>query len=119
MDTSKRDVEFHIGDLVMVHLNKKRLQKGTPHKLQMRRLGPYKILQKYGNNAYKFELPEDIGLSPMFIGADLVAYKGPVQDANQNFQEVTQEVVDLNFSSTPPLIVDKVLDSRVNKKTRH
>ena len=31
---------------------------------------------------------------------------------------MTQEVAELNLSSTPPLVVDKVLDSRVYKKTR-
>lgn len=33
VDDSMRDVQFEIRDLVMVHLNKARLQKGVPHKL--------------------------------------------------------------------------------------
>ena len=79
----------------------------------MRRLGPCRILEKYGNNAYKVELPKDIGLSPVFNVVDLVAYKGPTQDVDLNLQEITQEVADLNLASNPPLAIDKVLDSRV------
>ena len=33
VDASKREVWFQIGDLVMVHLNKKIFPKGIPHKL--------------------------------------------------------------------------------------
>lgn len=33
VDATKRDVQFSIGDYVMVHLNKERLQKGVPSKL--------------------------------------------------------------------------------------
>ena len=47
-DLKKREVQFGVGDLVMVHLNKARMEKGTSTKLQMRRLGPYPILAKYG-----------------------------------------------------------------------
>lgn len=76
MDATKRDVQFSIGDYVMVHLNKERLQKGVPRKLQMRRVGPCKILVKYGSNAYKVDLPTDISLSPIFNVVYLIAFKG-------------------------------------------
>ena len=72
MDEPKRDVQFQIGDLVPVYLNKEKMQKGVPHKLHLRRLGPCKILAKYGNNVNKVELPEDIGLSPIFNFLDMI-----------------------------------------------
>lgn len=67
----------------MVDLNKSWLRKGIPSKLQMRRIGPCKVLAKYGSNAYKIDLPSDIALSPIFNVADLVVYKGqlPTKDA--------------------------------------
>lgn len=68
VDATKRDVQFAIGDYVMVHLNKEWLQKGVPSKLQMRRIGPCKILAKYGSNAYKVDLPTNVSLSPIFKG---------------------------------------------------
>lgn len=33
VDESRRTIDFNVGDLVMVHLNKSRFQKGVPHKL--------------------------------------------------------------------------------------
>ena len=50
----------------MVYLNKARLQKGVPTKLQMKRVGPCKILTKYGANSYKVDLPSDLSISPIF-----------------------------------------------------
>ena len=94
VDEKKKDLKFQVGELAMVHLNKESLEKGTLHKLQIRRLGPCKILEKYGNNAYKFEFPIDIGLSHVFNVTNLVSYKGPIQYVDHNLQEVTQEVAD-------------------------
>lgn len=65
VDEKKKDVQFSIGDYVMVHLNKARLQKGIPTKLQMKSVGPCKILAKYGANGYKIDLPSDLGISPI------------------------------------------------------
>ena len=71
-----------------------------PNKLKMRRLGPSRIAKKYGKNSYQVELLEDIGLSPVFNVADLVAYKGPIQNANHNLEKVTQEVENLHLFPT-------------------
>ena len=52
--------------------------KGKYTKLMMRKMRPFKILQKYGTNAYKLELPTDIGLSNIFNVFDLYLYKGSI-----------------------------------------
>lgn len=99
----------------MVHLNKARLQKGIPTKLQMKRLGPCKILAKYGANAYKIELPSDLGISPIFNVQDLVEFKGTLPQISPGIQE------DLGPAAAPKvtkLEVEKLLDSRVKKTTR-
>jgi hypothetical protein len=36
--------------------------------------GPFKILQKINDNAYKLELPQEIGVSPTFNILDLRPY---------------------------------------------
>lgn len=77
-DERRKDIQFAVGDMVMVYLNKAILQKGVPSKLQMRRIGPCKILGKYGSNDYKVELPTDLALSPVFNVQDLVQFKGLV-----------------------------------------
>ena len=80
VDLSRKDVQFAVGDYVMVHLNKYRLHKGMTTKLQMKRVGPCKVLAKYGKNAYKVELPSNLGISPVFNVANLIRYKGTVRD---------------------------------------
>ena len=116
VDAKRRDVQFGVGDYVMVHLNKARLQKGIPTKLQMRRVGPCKVLAKYGENAYKIELPSDLGISPIFNVQDLVEFKGTLPQISPGIQE------DIGPATTPKvtkLEAEKLLDSRVKKTTRH
>ena len=60
------------------------------------------------------EFPEDIGLSHAFNVVVLVAYTKMLI----RIFKVTQDVADLNLFPTPPLVADKILDSRVYKKTR-
>ena len=56
----------------MVYLNKDKLQKGIPRKLQMKRIGLCKVLEKYGSNGYKVDLPSDMSISPIFNVKDLI-----------------------------------------------
>jgi hypothetical protein len=41
-----------------------------------RAAGPYKLLEKINDNAYRLELPTDFGVSPMFNISDLHPYLG-------------------------------------------
>ena len=41
-----------------------------------RAAGPYKILEKINDNAYKLELPPEFGISPTFNISDLKPYLG-------------------------------------------
>ena len=45
-------------------------------KLMPRDDGPFKVLRKIYDNAYKLELPADFGFSPTFNIADLKPYLG-------------------------------------------
>lgn len=77
-----------MGDYVMVHLSKARMQSGKPTKLQMKRIGPCRILSKYGENAYKVDLPSYLAISPVFNVVDLILYKGEIAGQTENQTKV-------------------------------
>jgi hypothetical protein len=64
-----------VGDLVLAHLIKERFPRGTYNKLNMKKRGPCKILRKFEANAYKIELSDGVGVSPIFNVADLYPYR--------------------------------------------
>jgi len=42
--------------------------------MKMKNIGPCKILKKFATNDYEIELPENIGISPIFNVVDLYHY---------------------------------------------
>ena len=72
----RREVKLESGDLVWLHLRKDRFPDLRKTKLMPRAAGPYKILDKINDNAYKLELPPEFGISPTFNISDLKPYLG-------------------------------------------
>ena len=72
----KKHVTFEPGDLVWLHLRKDRFPDLRKSKLLPRADGPFKVVAKINDNAYKLELPADFGVSPTFNIADLKPYLG-------------------------------------------
>ncbi|XP_059067985.1 uncharacterized protein LOC131858696 [Cryptomeria japonica] len=117
-DVTWRDVQFKVGNMLMIHLKKKRLHKEKYTKLLMKKIGPFKILKRW-TNSYKIDLPPDVGLSPIFNVSDIYAYKGTMDDVC---------VAGLSDSSGPVMLeglppplkleIECILDQRVSKKTR-
>jgi hypothetical protein len=52
-------VKLEVGHLVWLHLRKDRFPELRKSKLMPRAAGPYKILEKINDNAYKHELPPE------------------------------------------------------------
>jgi hypothetical protein len=71
-----KEVKLEPGDLVWVHLRKDRFPDLRKSKLMPRATGPFKILEKINDNAYKLELPPKFGVSPTFNISDLKPYLG-------------------------------------------
>jgi translation initiation factor IF-1 len=90
----RKEVKLEPGDLVWVHLRKDRFPNLRKSKLMPRAAGPFKVLEKINDNAYKLELPLEFGVSPTFNISDLKPYSGeedelesrmtPIQDGEDD-----------------------------------
>jgi len=60
--------------LVWLHLRKERYPSRRINKLMSRGHGPFRILEKVNDNAYKLELPGDMGVSLTFNVGDLTLF---------------------------------------------
>jgi len=76
----RKGVKLEPGDLVWLHLRKDRFPELRKSKLMPRAAGPYKIIEKINDNAYKLELPPEFGVSPSFNISDLKPYLGEEDD---------------------------------------
>jgi hypothetical protein len=66
-----KEVKLEPIDLVWLYLRKERLPELRKSKLMSRAAGPFKILPKINDNAYKLELPPEFGVNPNFNILDL------------------------------------------------
>jgi len=87
-DKHKRHQIFKVGDLVWIHLRKERFPKQPNAKLSPRADGPFKIVQKINDNAYKVELPGTYGVSTTFNVVDLSPYLDDEPDINSRASSV-------------------------------
>ncbi|GAV81832.1 hypothetical protein CFOL_v3_25285 [Cephalotus follicularis] len=78
----RRKTEFQQGDLVWVNLRKERFPSKWKSKLAARADGPFEVLDRVGDNAYKIKLPGDcgdlatfnIGDSSPFVEDEYISY---------------------------------------------
>jgi hypothetical protein len=72
----RKEVKLEPRDLVWIHLRKEWFPDLRKSKLMVHVDGPFKILEKINDNAYKLELPLEFGVSPIFNILDLRPYLG-------------------------------------------
>ncbi|GJX32198.1 RNA-directed DNA polymerase [Tanacetum coccineum] len=79
------------GDLVWIHLRKEHFTAGHFGKLKLRGDGPFRVLKKINDNAYKIELPGHYNVFATFNVADLSPYKGDSDDEPDSGSSLFQE----------------------------
>lgn len=72
----RKKITFEPGGLVWLHLRKDRFPNLRKSKLMPKADGPFCILERINDNAYKLDLPTDFGASPTFNVSDLKPYMG-------------------------------------------
>ena len=65
-----------MGDFFMAHIRPERFPKNSHKKLPARAMGPYQIIRQLGSNAYVLDLPDNVGISPIFNVEDLTLHQG-------------------------------------------
>ncbi|XP_062213375.1 uncharacterized protein LOC133914267 [Phragmites australis] len=84
----RKKVTFQPGDLVWLHLRKERFPQKRKNKLSLRGDGPFKVLERINDNAYKIELPSNYtDVSATFNVKDLLPFFGGAESRTTPFQE--------------------------------
>jgi hypothetical protein len=98
----RKEVKHEPGDLVCLHLRKERFPELRKSKLMSRAAGPFKILAKMNDNAYKLELPPEFGVSPSFNISDLHPYLGEEDEmpSRTTSMQEGEDDEDINTSAT-------------------
>jgi hypothetical protein len=78
----RKEVKLEPDNLVWVHLRKDRFPDLRKSKLMPRAVGPFKVLEKINDNAYKLELPPEFGVSPTFN----ISYLKPYLDEEDELE---------------------------------
>ena len=79
----RKKVTFEPGDWVWVHFRKKRFPSQRKSKLMPRGDGPFQVLARINDNAYKIDLPREYGVSATFNVVDLTLF-----DAGDDFVDL-------------------------------
>ncbi|GMJ02256.1 hypothetical protein HRI_003894800 [Hibiscus trionum] len=100
-DKKRREVELQVGDWVFVRLQPYRhlsLRLHRNQKLSPRFFGPYQVVQRIGNVAYKLELPASTHIHPVFHISQLKLCHG----------QPSHQFTPLPMFSATPNLADKV-----------
>ncbi|QRW25063.1 Transposon Tf2-7 polyprotein [Rhizoctonia solani] len=106
-DLNRREAtKLEIGD--KVYLSSANIKTSRPsHKLEHKRLGPYKVLEKIGRNSYKLDLPKSMKVHPVFNIALL--HKKPVDEYNRDPVPLPPVVT---ADGEEEYTVERILDSK-------
>ena len=105
-DKKRRNMEFQVGEMVLLRLHPYRQQtafKRVHQKLASKFYGPYQIEKKIGNVAYQLHLPAGAKIHPVFHVSLLKKYVGGPPQVTLELSPITDEGV---ASVEPETILD-------------
>ena len=107
-DNRRRDLEFEVGDMVFLRISpwKGVLRFGKRGKLSPRYIGPYRIVERIGEVAYRLELPSDLDrIHDVFHVSMLRKY---IPDPSHVVTEQPVEIQEnLTYEEEPVQILDR------------
>jgi len=97
---------FEARDFVWVYLRKDRFPEKRHSKLLPRGDGPFKVLERINDNAYKIELPRsDYAVTNTFNVADLSPFFGPEgSESRSTLSQAGEDDEDIHHDSTQPCV---------------
>jgi translation initiation factor IF-1 len=94
----RKEVKLEPDDLVWVHLRKERFLDLRKSKLMPHAAGPFKVIEKINDNAYKLELPPEFGVRPTFKISDLKPYLGEEDELESRMTPIQKGEDDKDMS---------------------
>ena len=113
-DKQRIAIEFNPREQVWLLLDKQRF-KGQHHKLHPLRYGPYLILERIGENAYRLELPAQLGIHNVVNVNCLKWFEPPLLEEVVQIHHPADNIPDFQM----PLETDKILDTRSTSTRAH
>jgi hypothetical protein len=113
-DKNRRDLNFEVGYLFLAQLRQEIFPRGMYNKLKMKKIGLCKILRKFEANAYEIELPDGVGISPIFNIEYLYHYRA-YEVGEEEYQKEIHWVKQMPIVENPQM--ENIIDRRVSKKT--
>jgi hypothetical protein len=105
----QKEVKLEPRDLVWLHLRKEQFPDLRKSKLMFHVDGPFKILEKINNIAYKLEFPPEFGVSPTFNISDLRPYLGEENEVPSRTPPIQEreddEDITMSDTTTPSIKV--------------
>jgi hypothetical protein len=98
-DKGRRQLMFEPRDLVWLHLRKERFPNLRKSELMPRADGPFKVLEKINDNAYKLDLPINFWVSPTFNIADLKPYLGEEAELESRTTQMQEQEDDEDINT--------------------
>ena len=114
----RKRIVFEPGDWVWLHLRKERFPAKRRSKLQPRGDGPFQVIERINDNAYKLDLPGEYQVSSTFNVADLSPYDVGDDSWTNPFQGGENDGGPSNHMKDPLVIQDGPITRSRSKRMK-